>query len=529
MSSDRDTTTDSTDVQERLDRLESLVEQQQETIQQQRERIAELAGSDNDEETALLANRRNALKTGGLLALLFGSVGTASADSQGQVGTSNDPLQALYTANLHGDSGSVTANDTLDLSGNSLTDSSGDLTVEASSGNGVTLNTNGSSRALELGVPTDNGSNTAGGNVVAGHPNNAVNSSAVGVVIGGGGANNDRENTVGGNYATVGGGTNNTASGTGATVGGGDGNTVDGNYATVGGGIRNSASGTASVSGGDGNTASGGSATISGGANNTASGSSATVGGGEDNTASGTGATVPGGIRGAAVSDNTFVWNDGTQYHEIPNNDSRTGLSSDVALTEGGDEPTGANTFSVSATGGIRFITGQGNVTYIKEEAIGWSTNSSRMVKTNIDPVNPKAMLEGVTEMEVATWEYEGENGEGTGARHVGPMAEDFHDVVDVGTNDNHINSVNARGVAFGAIQGLAERLDNKDNCIDDQRERMDKLESRVEQKDDRIDAVEAKNEDLREENKKLRERVAAIETELGIDATTDRQGVADD
>ena len=39
MSSDRDTTsertTDSTDVQERLDRLESLVETQQETIDQQ--------------------------------------------------------------------------------------------------------------------------------------------------------------------------------------------------------------------------------------------------------------------------------------------------------------------------------------------------------------------------------------------------------------------------------------------------------------------------------------------------------------
>ena len=85
-----------TDTEDRLDRLESLVEQQQETIEaqqatidQQRDRIDELDGeTDTDgDETPLLANRRTALKAGGLLALLFGGVGTASADSQGQVGT----------------------------------------------------------------------------------------------------------------------------------------------------------------------------------------------------------------------------------------------------------------------------------------------------------------------------------------------------------------------------------------------------------------------------------------------------------
>ena len=103
----RDTSNDpdsegSTSVEERLDRLESLVETQQETIQQQRERITELEGETDSDETPLLANRRTALKAGGLAALLFGGVGTASADPQGQVGTSSDPLSALYTAELNG-------------------------------------------------------------------------------------------------------------------------------------------------------------------------------------------------------------------------------------------------------------------------------------------------------------------------------------------------------------------------------------------------------------------------------------------
>ena len=221
-------------------------------------------------------------------------------------------------------------------------------------------------------------------NVVLGHASNTV-AGTVGVTIAGGGQDNgsddyshvvyDGYGTIGGGYnnqvgtndntyqpaATVGGGRDNTASGEDATVGGGDGNTASGPDATVGGGESNTASGRqATVAGGDGNTASDGwatvgggddntagyEATVGGGFSNTASGENATVGGGEDNTASGLDATVPGGTSGAAESDDSFVWNDNSAYHAIPNS-GFNGLSSDTAVN---NEPvTGASTFSVSA------------------------------------------------------------------------------------------------------------------------------------------------------------------------------------
>jgi|APHM01.1.fsa_nt_gi Catalytic domain of bacteriophage endosialidase. len=120
------------DQQETIEQQQDTIESQQTTIEEQREEIADMQDDDSTAATeaeSTILNRRNTLKAGGLLALLFGSAGTASADSQGQVGTSSDPLDALYTAELHG---GVTNDQSLtDLTGNGLTVSSGSLDIES--------------------------------------------------------------------------------------------------------------------------------------------------------------------------------------------------------------------------------------------------------------------------------------------------------------------------------------------------------------------------------------------------------------
>jgi len=97
-------------IESRLDQVQSTVDDQQEIIEDQREIIAsqrdyiaelESDNTDEDETTPTRpVSRRDALKAGGLVGLLGLSAGTASADSQGLIGTNSDPLQTLFTEEL---------------------------------------------------------------------------------------------------------------------------------------------------------------------------------------------------------------------------------------------------------------------------------------------------------------------------------------------------------------------------------------------------------------------------------------------
>lgn len=118
---------------------------------------------------------------------------------------------------------------------------------------------------------------------------------------------------------------------------------------------------------------------------------------------------------------------------------------------------------------------------------------SAREAKANVEPVDPAAALEGVRELAIATWNYESQD---PSVRHMGPMAEDFYDEFGLGADRERIATVDADGVAFGAIQALADELDAKG---------------------ERIDALEA-------ENVALRERLSALEDRVGESDSTEHE-----
>ena len=82
---------------------------------------------------------------------------------------------------------------------------------------------------------------------------------------------------------------------------------------------------------------------------------------------------------------------------------------------------------------------------------------SDRALKTGFAPVDPQAILARVVQLPLTTWSYRTDPAT---VRHLGPMAQDFAAAFEVGTDDRHIHSVDASGVALAAIQGLAQLIE---------------------------------------------------------------------
>jgi hypothetical protein len=311
-----------------------------------------------------------------------------------------------------------------------------------------------SMRFATVGGGVDNTASSTSTTVGGGAANTATAPSAT--VAGG------MNNTASGSFATVGGGLLNTASNLWATVSGGWFNTASGSFATVGGGNSNTASGSrATVGGGNNNTASNTNATVGGGNSNTASGIEATVGGGAGNTASGDWATVPGGWlnvaqgiysfaagrRAKANHDGAFVWGDTTD--------------ADVASTA-------PNQFTIRASGGVTFFSSTDTTSpapgvNLPAGASAWTTISDRASKENFAPVDGQALLARLNAIPLLTWNWRAQD---ASIRHMGPMAQDFRAAFGLGSDDKHISTVDADGVALAAIQELYRMSLQKDERI---------------------------------------------------------------
>ena len=82
---------------------------------------------------------------------------------------------------------------------------------------------------------------------------------------------------------------------------------------------------------------------------------------------------------------------------------------------------------------------------------------SDRNAKENFEAVNPREVLEKVVALPLSQWNYKDDDER---TRHVGPMAQDFKAAFNLGTDDKHIATVDADGVALAAIQGLNEKVE---------------------------------------------------------------------
>jgi hypothetical protein len=87
-----------------------------------------------------------------------------------------------------------------------------------------------------------------------------------------------------------------------------------------------------------------------------------------------------------------------------------------------------------------------------------WTSVSDRNVKENFTSIDPAEVLAKVASLPITQWKYKIEP---DGVKHVGPVAQDFHDAFGLGDNDKAIGTVDESGVALAAIQGLNEKVEN--------------------------------------------------------------------
>ena len=293
-------------------------------------------------------------------------------------------------------------------------------------------------------------------NIIGGYPSNVVGNGVFGAVIGGGGYT-IFPNVVGANFATVVGGAGNTASGFASTAMGYQ-NTASGNYSTAMGAVANAIHAQSFVWN-DG---------LYGTFSSTApyqfsvNASGGVVLAGEVQIGTGAGDYHYVGL-GTGNSEG-YIWGSypyfnadwismGDNFYADANGNGQVfnhgaGTSrisagwSEIVLAVG-DVNVGPSTVRVDAT--LSGVNVYGT----------FNNYSDRNAKQDFAPVSASQILEKVLQLPVSEWSYK----EDAKTRHIGPVAQDFHSVFNIGTDDKHIAPIDESGIAFAAIQGLNQKL----------------------------------------------------------------------
>jgi trimeric autotransporter adhesin len=269
---------------------------------------------------------------------------------------------------------------------------------------------------------------------ISGGNGNEINSGSGSSFIGGGQTNEIDSDSF---DSLIGGGFENYIASITCTIAGGNENFIGSNSfdSTIGGGSLNSVFAFGSTS------SSATYATVGGGFLNGTGNDYATVPGGSNNQASGI-ASFAAGASALAGDDHSFVWGDGSRQAQSQ----------------------GANTFTVLATGGIYCYSGSGGA-YLAPGQSAWTSISDRNKKKNFKPVDCQAVLEKLMSVPIQQWNYKWESD--TNTPNIGPMAQDFKPAFYPGRDDKGITTLEFDGVELAAIQGLNQKLEERDKHLE--------------------------------------------------------------
>ncbi len=142
----------------------------------------------------------------------------------------------------------------------------------------------------------------------------------------------------------------------------------------------------------------------------------------------------------------------------------------------------------LDGTGDGKIGLGVSNPTEVIEHSSGahltaggvWTNASDVALKENFREVDGDDLLDRIDRLPILRWNYRAESDDVT---HIGPTAQDFKRLFDVGDNDRSISTVDPSGIALAAIQVL-----HREN--DELREQNLELKNRLDELNRKLDRV---------------------------------------
>ena len=166
---------------------------------------------------------------------------------------------------------------------------------------------------------------------------------------------------------------------------------------------------------------------------------------------------------------------------------------------------TTADTLHLNFYGGNVSIGSHSATTTIKGT---FNNSSDRNLKEDFSPVDGQAVLDRLLHLPISTWKFK----DNEGRRHIGPVAQDFHDafdgLLDLHSDDKTIAPLDEAGIAFVSIQELARQHQVKDAEIKKLQEENASLRASFAEQERQISAQNARDNSLEA-------KLAAIEKTL--------------
>ena len=85
-----------------------------------------------------------------------------------------------------------------------------------------------------------------------------------------------------------------------------------------------------------------------------------------------------------------------------------------------------------------------------------WTNASDRNLKENFATVTPIDILQKINQLPIPQWNYKNED---ASIKHIGPIAQDFYSIFQVGNSSTSISTIDPAGVALLGIQALDQKI----------------------------------------------------------------------